>query len=147
MSNQIECPVDNTFIDEYKVRVTASLVFISSGIILSTQSKYVALLLVIDFFTRSFKLGKYSPYLQISTGILRLLKIAGKPTNAAPKRFATTIGLIISAAILIALLAGIINVAEIFAIILLVFSFLESFLGFCAGCYIYTFYRKLFIKQ
>jgi len=60
-----------------------------------------------------------------------------------PKRFAQLIGLIFSTAIFVSIAIYQINVlANTLLIILSIFAFLESILGFCAGCLVFKYLMK-----
>jgi len=100
--------------------------------------------LTIDFFLRGFNFGKFSLLNFLSDKEVQLFGIKVKPIDQAPKRFAAKIGFIFSFAILASTAFSYFTTGISLAVILLVFAFLESFLGFCAGCYVYTFYLKLF---
>lgn len=144
MATELECPVDFITVNENKVRLTALQVFILALVFLFTSSWIVSAFLIADFFLRAFKLGKYSPLNWISDRLVKLFSISHKPIDQAPKRFAAQIGLLFAVAITALQLTGNAVPALILAAVLTLFAFLESFLGFCAGCYVYTFYVKLF---
>lgn len=144
VQDPISCPVDFVTINENKVRLIALQVFILSIAILISPQWLLIILLAVDFFLRSFDLNKFSPLAAISAGIIRLFSIGVKPINQGPKRFAAHIGLIFSIAILICYSLGYSAAVTSLIAVLVIFSFLESFFSFCAGCYVYTFTKKLF---
>jgi hypothetical protein len=80
----------------------------------------------------------------MSDAIIKQLKIKNKPTDRAPKRFAAGVGLIFTIGILILALLHLGTATVIVTAVLLIFAFLESFVGFCAGCYIYSILHKTF---
>jgi len=143
MSQIIECPVDFIPVNENKVRFVALFVLVLSVVYLTLGLWHIFIFLIIDFALRAFDLGKYSLLALFSEGILKVAQIEPKPIDQAPKRFAARIGLIFSVVILGLHLSGFRDVAFGLGLILTVFAFLESFLGFCAGCLVYT-YRKRF---
>lgn len=124
-------------INEYKVKINAFLVFLTTTAFLLTQSVWLAALLVLDFGLRGFDLGKYSLFSRISDQVISTLNLGVKPVFYPPKRFAARIGLIMSVLIVALQVTGS-QAALIFAGILVFFAALEAFAGFCAGCYAYN---------
>lgn len=147
MTNKIICPVDTATINEIKVRITAAFVILVAVTGLLIHSWIIPAFLVIDFFLRSGKGRKYSPLGFFSGQILKIFSLKGRQVNVAPKKFAARIGLVLSVLFLLAELVGFLNTSFAMSAILVFFAFLESAIGFCAGCYIYTFYRKLFTEK
>ncbi len=94
------------------------------------------------FFLRAFKFGKYSLLNLFSDQLIKAFSIPSKPIDQAPKRFAAKASLVFAIAILALQLTGHSVAAVLFAGVITLFSLLESFAGFCAGCYVYTFYLK-----
>lgn len=144
VQDPLSCPVDFVTVNENKVRLIALQIFILSIALLISQHWSLIILLTVDFFLRSFDLNKFSPLAAISAGIIRLFSIGVKPINQGPKRFAARIGLIFSIAMLISYSVGYPTAVTGLAAVLVIFSFLESFLSFCAGCYVYTYSKKIF---
>jgi hypothetical protein len=136
MSNDLECPVDYVTVNESRVRMVALFVLLLAVICLVTSNWLIAAFLVADFALRSFSLNNYSPLSFISGGLIKLLKLKNKPVDRAPKRFAAQMGLMFTTFITLTLLGGLITTAKIALVILIVFAVLESFFGFCAGCYV-----------
>lgn len=143
MSFELECPVDFKKVNENKVRLTALWVLIASVLILFTKSWLIAAFLLIDFVLRAFDFGKYSLLNLLSDFTVNTFKISAKPIDQAPKLFAAKIGLAFSAAILTTILTNNLTATLYITAVLTFFAFLESALGFCAGCYVYTFYKKI----
>ncbi len=57
-----------------------------------------------------------------------------------PKRFAQTVGLVFSVtALVLHFVAGLSVAAGVVLAVLTVFAALESFLGFCAGCFVFNY--------
>ncbi len=139
MSEPVIKPVQSQT-NESKVRLIAFFVLLSVILYWLTDSIIVPFFLVIDFSLRSFDLGKYSPLGLISDWAVQTFKLPVKPVYLPPKRFAARIGLAFSIAILV------LHVLEINTIIissiLAFFAALESLLGFCAGCYVYSLLQR-----
>jgi len=94
--------------------------------------------LLFDFALRALNLGKYSLLGFLSDAVIKQLNIKNKPVDRAPKRFAAWVGFIFTVAILISFFSHLTIIAISLAVILSFFAFLESFFGFCAGCYVYS---------
>ncbi|RYU91894.1 DUF4395 domain-containing protein [Mucilaginibacter terrigena] len=143
MSSHLQCPVDNVKVNENKVRMIALLVLLLGTLFLTTGYDLVILLLLFDFFTRAFNHQKYSPLGWVADVLIRRLNVPYKPTNRAPKRFAAGMGFVFVMLILFAMFLNWNIVSVALTAGLCLFAFLESFAGFCMGCYIYTGLHKL----
>jgi hypothetical protein len=144
MNDNLDCPVDLVVINENKARIVALFSLMLTVVFLLTSVWLIIAFLLIDFFLRAFKWGKYSLLGILSDVIIKNFKIKNKPVDRAPKRFAAGVGLFITLAMLVLLATGLEITAGILAIVLIFFAFLESVFGFCAGCYVYTLGKKLF---
>ncbi|MBW4891055.1 DUF4395 domain-containing protein [Mucilaginibacter sp. HMF5004] len=149
MSVELECPVDLVPVNENKIRLIALLVWILAITFWFTNSKVIIIVLLADFFLRAFNLQKYSPLAFIAGIIVKQLDIKNKPTDQAPKRFAARMGFTVILLLLVFVYFDISIVVNIITLMLISFSFLESFLGVCVGCYVYTLglnLQRLFTK-
>lgn len=144
MSNRgLDCPVDFVTMNEYQVRWTALLVLVlTAGYIVSGYWFFPAFL-VVDFFLRASKLGRYSLLGQLGGVLVKAFGMGNKPVDHAPKRFAAWIGLLVTGAITMLYGVGASSISYILADILLIFAFLEAAFGFCAGCRVYTLIKPL----
>lgn len=147
MKENIECPVDFVTVNETQVRTTAFLVLLTAVAWMITGNIYIIAFLIPDFFLRAFNFGKYSPLNIISKYLIKQLFLQAKPIDQAPKRFAAKIGLGFTTAIALLQLLDYTTAAVALAAVLIFFALLESVFGFCAGCYAYTFYKRLFLKK
>lgn len=86
--------------------------------------------------------GKVEPFVQASSWLAGALHLKGKPVYLPAKRFAARIGLLFSALIL-AFHIACISIAIPLSIVLAFFAALESFIGFCAGCYVYNLFKRV----
>ncbi len=123
-------------IKEEVVRGVALQVFLVSVIAIYSESIYLILLLVMDFFIRSVLTPKWSPLAFISKLIIHKI-YRKKMIFYKPKKFAATIGLLMTTTSLLLLLLDITLISIIILSILSLFSMLETFFKFCAGCKIY----------
>ena len=126
--------------NESKIRLIALFVFISTVLYILSKLIYIPLFLVIDFGLRAFDFGKYSPLAIVSEFLVKTLKLPFKQVYLPPKRFAARIGLLFSVTILLFQLFNIYNLPV--SIILAFCAALESFIGFCAGCYVFSYLQQ-----
>jgi Domain of unknown function (DUF4395) len=143
MDEKIECPVDGVSVDENRARIGAFFVLVLGiGYVISASWLFPAFLLV-DFILRAAGLPAFSLIAIVSGEAARLLKIKSKLVDRAPKRFAAATGAVFSGLILLAQLLGWHTLALSLTFVLLIFASLESFVGFCAGCYVYSLLKPL----
>ena len=118
--------------------VAAMVVLLTLTIILSDQYWLIGILLY-GFAARVLTGPSLSPMGLLATRVI--VPILGNPqklVSGPPKRFAQTVGLLFSlAALLFVYVLGNPVAAEITLGILVAFAFMESALGFCAGCFVF----------
>ena len=101
-------------------------------------------LIIYGFIARVISGPKISPLALLVTKIIvPNLSLKEKLVAGPPKRFAQGIGVLISAFALIFFVLSVKEISIILMGILIIFSFLESFLGFCAGCKIFNILIRL----
>ncbi len=137
----LDCPVDGVKVNENKVRTVAFFVLLIGIAYLFTSYWFLPLLLVIDFALRAFDYGQFSPLARLSDGVVNVLHFPVQLIDQAPKRFAAGVGLVFSTTILTLYFLGINTL--ILTGVLVVFASLESLAGICAGCYVYTFLKRI----
>ncbi len=138
MDSNLQCPVDRVLINENKARIIAFFVLIIAVTYLVTGSIYLIAFLIPDFLLRATAAGKYSPLGLLADFVVKQFKIKNKPTDRGPKRFAAGTGLVFSLLILSTAIFHLAVISIVLAVILACFAALESFVAFCAGCYVYT---------
>ncbi len=121
------------------VRLVAGQVFLLSLLFVFTRQPLFAGILVIDFAIRALGYPLFSPLALAGRLLSDSIHMKPKPVFFHPKRFAAAIGFFLSLTALILLSAGAVFWSVAVTALLLFFSFLESFFGFCAGCKIYAF--------
>lgn len=142
MSANISCPVSDIKINENRVRLNALFVLLLALNYILMPNWAIPAFLVIDFFLRGFGWGRYSPLNSFSGWVIRNLSIANKPIDQAPKLFAAQLGFAFAGLLLIFSVFSVSEAGYAIAATLVLFAFLESALGFCAGCHVYTLTRK-----
>lgn len=127
------CPINKEKVDEHISRANAftTLIFALAGIL--SYPLIFGIYLTLDFFSRLY-LCNINLTLAISKLIVhKILKLKPKLINAGPKKFAAKVGLGFSIATVLAYFYSALATA----------AFLEAALGFCVGCWLYSFYNSL----
>ena len=136
-------------VNEVSARFVASGVFLISIFSLMFLNKFqnfpnsypliILSLLTYGFLARVSSGPKISPLaLLVTKVIVPNINIKEKLVAGPPKRFAQLIGLIMSGLALILFIFSLEEVSMIIITILIIFTFLEFFLGFCAGCKVFN---------
>ena len=131
-------------VNEVAARLVAAMVFFLSISYLFTGELWVLILLVYGFAARVATGPTLSPMGILATRFLAHRIATPKLVPGPPKRFAQSIGLFFSMAATITHMGlpadvsiGGETLATALIAILTVFAGLESFLGFCAGCFVF----------
>jgi hypothetical protein len=135
----ISCPVSSGRVPLAIPRFVASYVSLLLVVILTTQYFAILGILALDFYIRGFAENRKSPLAFLSLLTYNFLKLNTKSIDRAPKIFAAKIGFAFSLTIFAVGISGFLLTANILLGVLLVFALLESVLGLCVGCYIYTY--------
>ncbi|MDS1112486.1 DUF4395 domain-containing protein [Gordonia westfalica] len=130
-------------VNDYAARTTAGLVVVLAIIAVAVDNPILYGVLALGFALRVASGPTLSPFGQLSVKfivpkIVRKEKLVPGP----PKRFAQTIGLVVSGAAFVLSLLGYGLAAQITAGILIVAATLESVFGFCLGCTIFGFLQR-----
>ncbi len=104
--------------------------------------KWLAWVLLTDFFLRMSFGVKYGLFCYLSSTILHILKIKEKPVNALPKKFAVKVGFLFSVLLVLSLFLEYNRIFNFVAIIFTVAVALEVFFNFCLACKIYQIYNS-----
>jgi len=141
------CPISDKRIDERVVRINATLTFAFILLFVFTGSTWLLAILAVDFLLRSTQFSKYSFIGYMSRQIAKFLSTKMNFINAGPKIFAARVGLVFSILIIISSFLGFELLALGIALVLGIFSFLESAFGFCVACKIYPFIYKILYRE
>lgn len=129
-------------VNDYAARCTAGLVValaVATMLVPSPVRTWLAAALVVGFALRVAGGPRYSPFGRLSVHVLAP-RVSAEPklVSGAPKRFAQTIGLVMSSIALGLFLAGFTAAGVTVLGILVVAALAESALGFCLGCWMYA---------
>lgn len=130
--------------NEVAARMVAGMVVVLASIIVLFDVRWLMFFLAYGFVARVLTGPTLSPFGLLATRVLvPVLRIPVKPVAGPPKRFAQFIGLCVSTTALVATYVfGLPAVGEAVLGVLIVFASLESFLGFCAGCFVFGYLMR-----
>lgn len=138
MKNLI-CPISDEVINERLTRINACIVILLVAAGFFFNSGLIFIFLMSDFFIRAFTKSKHSPVSYAGRWIVQLLHLKNKSVNKAPKIFAARMGFLMALTVTVLFLLKLYIAAYVVASLLVFFALLEFALGFCMGCYIYTY--------
>lgn len=130
-------------VKEEIVRGVALQVFIGSLLSIIFQSAIPVIILFFDFFIRAVINPGFSPLVKVSQRIQNVTHYRKRLVTFKPKRFAAFIGLTMTAIAIVLFSYNLVVAGVVVMSILALFSFLESFFKFCAGCKIFALLIKV----
>ena len=127
-------------VNEVAARIVAAMVVTLSLITILTGQSWLMFLLAYGFLARVATGPTLSPMGLLATRVIAPRIAQQKLVPGPPKRFAQTVGLAFSmTALVLHFAAGLSVAAGAVLAVLTVFAALESFLGFCAGCFVFNY--------
>lgn len=132
-------------VDDVTVRLIAAVVLVLAIAALALHQWWIYAVLAVDFTLRVAFGAKASP---VAQGVQRLVRprvaAAKRPTAGPPKRFAAGIGAALTAAAAVLWALGTAApVVVTIGVVMIVFPALESILGICVGCKVFSVLMKL----
>lgn len=130
-------------VNDYAARTTAGLVVVLAIIAVAVNTPVLYGILALGFVLRVASGPTLSPFGQLSVRVL-VPKVVRKEklVPGPPKRFAQTIGLVVSGTAFVLSLLGYGLAAQITTGVLISAATLESVFGFCLGCTIFGFLQR-----
>ncbi|CAN7193521.1 DUF4395 domain-containing protein [Terrabacter sp. LjRoot27] len=133
-------------VDDITVRLIAAVVLVIGVIALATQQWWLYAVLAVDFSLRAALGPSASPVARIVQRWIRPAVAAPKrPTAGPPKRFAATIGAVMTVAAtalwVVSLLtgsSGALAAVVVIGVVMVLFPALESIFGVCVGCILFS---------
>ncbi|HET7801229.1 MAG TPA: DUF4395 domain-containing protein [Humibacillus xanthopallidus] len=140
-----------TVVDDVTVRLIAAVVLVIGVVALGTQQWWLYAVLAVDFTLRAELGPKASPIAQLVNRWIRpAVPAAKRPTAGPPKRFAATIGAVMTVAATALWLvnvatgsAGAITGVVVIGAVMVLFPLLEAAFGFCVGCRLFAVLMRL----
>ena len=137
--SQLVCPVSTERVDENRVRTTAFGMLTLMGLFFMTNNAIFPGIMLVDFYIRAFTRLKYSPVSYLAYLFVKAIGTDPVWIDKAPKIFAARVGFLLTSLTLGAAFLNLPLLAMVTGATLVLFSFLECGLNFCAGCWVYTF--------
>jgi hypothetical protein len=131
-------------VNEKAARVVAGGVLLLGLLTLATGWHWLLALIALGFLARVLAGPRFSVLGQLATRVIAPRLGPAKLVPGPPKRFAQAIGLALTTvAAVAALVFGATVLPVVLLGVLLVFAFLESVVGFCAGCWLFGHLMRL----
>lgn len=125
-------------VNEKAARVVAGGVVLLTATALLTGWLWLSAVLAVGFALRVAAGPRYSPLGQLATKVVAPRLGRARLVPGPPKRFAQSVGLVLTVIATGFLVAGVPGVTAGLLVVLLVFATLESVVGFCAGCWVFA---------
>ncbi|HRI32624.1 MAG TPA: DUF4395 domain-containing protein [Saprospiraceae bacterium] len=139
MFEKIICPVSTEKVDSHVSRLTVFFQVILLTYFLFTLQPIPLYLVTIDYGIRALGYNQYSLLCFLAGFIIRLIGLAPKMTNKAPKVFASRLGFICGLLGSVFITLQMPLAAFIIIGMLTLLAILDSVLDFCVGCIIYNY--------
>ncbi|MET1004567.1 MAG: DUF4395 domain-containing protein [Propionibacteriaceae bacterium] len=131
-------------VNEKAARVVAGGVLLLGILTLVTGWRWLLALIALGFLARVLAGPRFSVLGQLATRAIAPRLGPAKLVPGPPKRFAQAIGLTLTTVAAVAALGFGATVLPVVLLgVLLVFAFLESVVGFCAGCWVFGHLMRL----
>ncbi len=126
-------------VNEVAARFTASVVAFTAFVAVVFNLHFLIFFLIYGFLARVLTGPSLSPLAQVATKIVaKSLTRYAKYSPGKPKRFAQSIGLVVTSLVGVLYYGfGLNDVGNLFLTVLIVFATMEASLGICVGCLIY----------
>lgn len=126
-------------VNEIAARIVAAFVVLLTSVYLITESTLLLAFIAYGFVARVATGPTLSPIGQLVTRVIvPRLPVAERPTAGPPKRFAQGIGAVLSTTALGLALTGATTASLVLVAMITAAAALESFIGFCLGCAIFS---------
>jgi hypothetical protein len=126
-------------VNEKAARTVAACVAVLGVVAIVTGSGVLVVLLALGFLARVLAGPRWSPLALLATKVVAPRLGPPKLVPGPPKRFAQSIGFVLTTAAAVAAIAFDATVlATLLLAVLVVFAVLEAVAGFCAGCWVFA---------
>ncbi len=144
-NNKIEaCPISYDQVNKNLIKAYSSIVLIVLAYTLITRYFWAMYLISFDFFIRIFAGIKYSPLCNLLTGMMRITPLKPVLVNAATKKIAAQVGLIIAVGVCVTHLLGYDLLSSLFIYMFMFAISLDLFFNYCLACKLQSLYLTYF---
>lgn len=144
------CPLAGYSIDPLSARFQAAVTVVVTSIGLGLPDQYrsiLGFLLFLDYLARALSRPNLSPIARICNSLVEAIGVRKRKVDAGPKRFAARVAALFCLAIAVLSYQGETVPALVATGTLMIFALLESVVGFCLGCAVYTGWYSIFGKD
>lgn len=124
-------------VNEKAARAVAGCVLILSAITLATGAYWLSAVMAVGFALRVGWGPRFSPLAKLATRVIAPRLGGEKLVPGPPKRFAQTMGLVMTTGAAAFGLAGLTTVADVLLVFMLIATTLESIFALCLGCEVF----------
>ncbi|MDN5766935.1 MAG: DUF4395 domain-containing protein [Humibacillus sp.] len=133
-------------VDDVTVRLIAAVVLVLAGTALAAQQWWLYAVLAVDFVLRAVLGPRFSPIAQVVITLIRpYVAVAPRPTAGAPKRFAASIGAVLTTSATVLWViglatgsTGLLVAVTTIGVLMVIFPALEAVAGVCVGCHAFA---------
>ena len=126
-------------VNEVSARLVAAGVVLMSATALIFRQHWILFVLAYGFIARTLAGPSLSPLgLLVTKVITPRLKVEPKMVPGPPKRFAQSIGAVVTTTALMGYGFGFVGFADVLLGVMVLFAFLESALALCVGCKVFA---------
>lgn len=137
------CPISGKLTDNTAGRVVASIVVLVSLAAIATGAWWVFAVLAVDFAWRSFAPDRKSPLAFVADRLVAALDWKRVPSDAAPKLFATRLGLAMCVATFALAAMGLTALALVAGAAFAACIALYAAADVCVACHVYQFWGRI----
>ena len=143
----VVCPVSNVKFDVNLDRLAVFFNVLLMASFIIVRNPVFLFIVWIDYIIRSADRGEYALTKIVATKLNRLLRIPPKMVDIAPKIFSYRLGVFASTMALIFHFSGLTFPSIMASSVLASLMALDSIVGICVGCYIYSYLVLPYYKQ
>lgn len=127
-----------SIVDDVTVRLIAGVVLVLAVAALAAHQWWLYAVLAVDFVLRAGWGPSASPVARLAGAVRPRVAAAPRYTAGPPKRFAASIGAVLTGAATVLWLAGSATPVVLIGVVMVVFPALESLAGICVGCLVFS---------
>jgi len=143
----VVCPISNVKFDVNRDRLAVFFNVLLMIWFIATRNPIFLMVVWVDYVIRGIDKVDYSPTTYLATFLNRFLTIPPKMIDIAPKIFSYRLGVFASSMALIFHFTGLTFPSIMASSVLVSLMALDSIVGICVGCYVYSYLILPFYKQ
>lgn len=145
--DNVVCPISNVKFDVNLDRIAVFFNVLLMTAFIVTRNPIYLFIVWIDYIIRSVDKGEYALTKIVAMQLNKILRIPPKMVDIAPKIFSYRLGVVASTMALIFHFTGLTFPSIMASGVLVSLMVLDSIVGICVGCYIYSYLVLPYYKQ